>query len=121
KENGGALVDFGKETFGFIKLHGVAGQGMVNLYYGESREEALSLEFCETLDRIEITEENAGDLTLDHSKAFRYVNIQTEGNVRYDSVSMLYEYLSLEYRGKFRCNDEQINTIWDVAAYTMHL
>src|SRR5690606_2016700 len=63
KENGGALVDFGKETFGFIKLHGVAGQGMLNLYYGESREEALSLEFCETLDRIEITDENAVALT----------------------------------------------------------
>ena len=34
---------------------------------------------------------------------------------------MLYEYLPLEYKGSFRCNDEQINKIWDVAAYTLHL
>lgn len=121
KKAGGALVDFGKETFGYIKLHGVSGNGKINLYYGESMEEALSPENCETLDRIEITSGKNGDLTIDHSQAFRYVNIQPEGNVNYDSVSMFYEYLPLEYRGKFRCNDEQINKIWDVAAYTMHL
>jgi len=34
---------------------------------------------------------------------------------------MLYEYLPLEYKGGFRCNDEQINNIWDVSAYTLHL
>ncbi|RYZ28229.1 MAG: alpha-rhamnosidase, partial [Chitinophagaceae bacterium] len=33
------LVDFGKETFGFIRLHGLKGSGKLNLYYGESKEE----------------------------------------------------------------------------------
>jgi hypothetical protein len=35
------LVDFGKETFGFIKLHGLKGKGNLTIYYGESKEEAL--------------------------------------------------------------------------------
>ena len=26
-----------------------------------------------------------------------------------------------EYRGTFRCNDEELNRIWEVGAYTMHL
>ena len=32
------LVDFGKETLGFIKLHGVKGKGKLSVYYGESKE-----------------------------------------------------------------------------------
>ena len=34
---------------------------------------------------------------------------------------MQYEYLPEEYRGNFRCNDEELNRIWEVGAYTMHL
>lgn len=34
---------------------------------------------------------------------------------------MQYEYLPEEYRGTFRCNDEELNRIWEVGAYTMHL
>ena len=46
------LVDFGKETFGFVKLHGIKGSGKINLYYGESKEEALSVDDAMTLDRL---------------------------------------------------------------------
>lgn len=116
-----ALVDFSRNTFGFVKFHGLAGKGKASLFYGESREEALSSEFCETLDVVEVNQSKPQDYTLNASKAFRYVHIQTEGDVRYDSVSMLYEYLPLEYRGSFRCNDDLLNRIWEVAAYTMHL
>src|SRR5205814_1604394 len=48
------LLDFGKETFGFIKLHGLEGKGNVGIYYGESQEEAQAIESCETLDRLQI-------------------------------------------------------------------
>lgn len=34
---------------------------------------------------------------------------------------MLYEYAPVEYRGSFKCSDPEINKIWDVGAYTMHL
>ena len=58
---------------------------------------------------------------LEGSRAFRFVNIERDPGVSYDSISMLYEYMPVEYRGKFRCSDEEINRIWDVGAYTMHL
>ena len=34
---------------------------------------------------------------------------------------MHYEYLPVTYRGTFKCNDEELNKIWEVGAYTMHL
>jgi alpha-L-rhamnosidase len=121
KNGKGLLVDFGKETFGFIKLHGLRGKGNVSLYYGESKEEALATNTCETLDVLQIDQQRSKDSVLTDSKAFRYVNIQPGEGVQIDSASMLYEYLPLENRGAFRCSDEQINKIWDVAAYTLHL
>jgi hypothetical protein len=121
-KNGNTLmVDFGKETFGFIKLHGLQGKGKLSLYYGESKEEAWSMASCETLDRLELNSNTKIDSIMPLSKAFRYVHVESEGGVSLDSVSMLYEYLPVENRGAFHCSDEQINNIWDVASYTLHL
>ncbi len=121
KINGGALVDFGKETFGYIRIHGLKGQGKVALYYGESREEALDSAKCETLDYLYFDGKQSETYTHDKSKAYRYVQVQADATVSYDSISMLYEYLPLEYRGEFKSSDKLLNKIWDVSAYTMHL
>jgi hypothetical protein len=121
KNNNGILYDFGKETFGFVKFNGLKGKGTLNIYYGESPEEALSVDHCETLDRLPIDYSTVNDYTTPMSKAFRYIYVEKENSLSYDSLSMLYEYLPLDYKGSFRCNDEQINKIWDVAAYTLHL
>lgn len=115
------LVDFGKETFGYIQLNGASGKGPVTIYYGESKEEALSPEGCETLDNLSIHHEGKKPVVTSLSKAFRYVNIQYDPAVQIDSVSMWYEYLPVQERGAFRCSDEQLNKIYDVAKYTLHL
>ena len=115
------LVDFGRETFGYIRLHGLKGHGRVSIYYGESKEEALSIDSCETLDRLDVAAPVALDSVLTGSKAFRYVNIQWDQGVQMDSASMLYEYLPEANRGSFRCSDEEVNKIWQVAAYTLQL
>lgn len=115
------LVDFGKETFGFITLHGLKGKGKLSLYYGESKEEALSTEHCETLDRLEVNNSSKADNMLKDSKAFRYVNVQYDAGISLDSVSMLYEYAGLKERGSFSCNDEEVNRIYDISRYTFEL
>lgn len=115
------LVDFGKETFGFVQLNGVIGKGPVTIYYGESKEEALSPEGCETLDKLEINHTCKQPFVTVLSKAFRFVNIQYDPAVNIDSVSMWYEFLPVEEKGGFRCSDEQLNKIYDVAKYTLHL
>ncbi|WP_220699419.1 alpha-L-rhamnosidase-related protein [Pelobium manganitolerans] len=121
KVGAGELVDFGKETFGYVKIHGLKGKGKLALYYGESREEALDTAKCETLDHLSFDGTQPELYTNAGSKAFRYVNVQTDPSVKYDSISMLYEYLPLEYRGAFKSSDPLLNQIWDVSAYTMHL
>jgi len=115
------LADFGKETFGFLRLHGLGGSGKISLYYGESKEEALSTEHCETLDRLTININDKKDSTLSLSKAFRYVNLQYDGGISIDSISMLHEYADLPDKGSFNCSDTLINKIYETAKYTLHL
>ena len=129
----GILYDFGKETFGFVTFNGIKGNGVVSVYYGESKEEAMDMDYCETLDRFHIadghitdmslnsTQTISGEYSFENSKAFRYVYVVPENDVNIAEVAMQYEYLPVEYRGSFRCNDEEINRIWDIGAYTMHL
>ena len=114
----GTLYDFGQETFGYLIIKNL--KGVVNVYYGESREEALDKEHCETLDRLENTA--AWDCIAD-SKAFRFVYIERVGDATYDGVAMDYEYApqDLSHSGSFRCSDDELNRIWEVAAYTMDL
>ena len=120
-EQQGLLVDFGKESFGYIDLHGLKGHGQLALYYGESREEALSTDSCEVLDRLDIDQQQAIDTILQGSRAFRFVNIRYTGDIGIDSVSMRFEYSPVTQKGSFRCSDPLVNNIWDVAAYTFHL
>ncbi len=115
------LVDFGKETFGFVKLHGIKGIGKISLYYGESKEEALSVDDAMTLDRLTFTKNVQTDSVMILSKALRYVNIICEETISIDSASMLYEYADVKQRGTFTCSDEQINKIYEVSKYTLEL
>jgi hypothetical protein len=115
------LVDFGKETFGFVKLHGIKGKGKIALYYGESREEALSVDDAMTLDRLSFTNDVNTDSVMVLSKAFRYVNIVCDEGITVDSASMLYEYANVKQRGNFVCSDSEINRIYEVAKYTLEL
>ncbi len=126
------VYDFGKETFGYINLHGIKGEGSINLYYGESREEAIDKNHSETLDKLEVKQgkitnlangkkENLDNVyTLENSKAFRFVKVETIGCTM-KKVSMEYEYLPQVIKGEFHSSDEEINKIWDVSAYTMLL
>lgn len=136
QKDGGVLYDFGKETFGYLTLHHLSGHGKVDIYYGESQEEALDKAHCETLDKLAVNARQVTDLAtsstkplpgeeqayvLENSKAFRYVYVVHSSGVQLSHVAMQYEYLPEEYRGTFRCNDDELNRIWEVAAYTMHL
>ena len=123
-ENG--LYDFGRETFGYLKIKGL--KGTVRIYYGESREEALDKDHCETLD---ILSSHLSPLTSDlspltshlSSKAFRYVYIEKVDDSSYDEVLMDYEYapFDTEKSGSFCSSDNLLNKIWEVSAYTMDL
>ena len=121
----GMLYDFGCETFGYLKLTNL--RGTVHIYYGESREEALDKEHCETLDLLSCpacqNSASTSGTAATSSKAFRYVYIEKEADADYADVTMDYEYAPLDASksGTFRCSDDEVNRIWQVAAYTMDL
>ena len=115
----GALYDFGQETFGYLKFKGL--RGALHIYYGESREEALDKEHCETLD--DLIGSDAPVTSVSDSKAFRYVYVECEAGSSYEELLMDYEYAPFDSSksGSFRCSDEELNKIWEVGAYTMDL
>lgn len=130
----GMLYDFGKETFGYVRFQNLTGNGNINIYYGESREEALDKDYCETLDKLSlnngsVTDKSVnesykvinGTFTLKDSKAFRYVYLVTGPKVKYGNINMDYEYLPESRCGTFSCSDKQVNQIWDVSKYTLQL
>ena len=113
------LYDFGRETFGYLKVKNL--QGTLRIYYGESREEALDKDHCETLDVLSFPVGRGSASTA--SKAFRYVYAEPDAGTTYDDLLMDEEYAphDLARSGSFRCSDDLLNRIWDVAAYTMDL
>ncbi len=122
---GGRLYDFGREVFGSLKIIGLEG-GTADIYYGESREEALDTEHCETLDSVSPYDTRyrlePGTYRLD-SKAFRYVFIRTCFETWYDDVTVDAEMAPFDaaHSGSFRCSDEELNRIWEVSARTLEL
>lgn len=112
------FYDFGRETFGYVQLGGIEGNGTIRICYGESREEALDSDFCEVFDIL--TTDGRTDIRLDGSRAMRYLAVECDG-CTYQDLSFLYEYLPIEPKSRFHCSDETVNRIYDVAMYTFHL
>ena len=128
----GNLYDFGRETFGYATLCGIKGSGTIDIYYGESAEEAADKDFCETLDKLVVDNGKITDLAtgkteplndtyvMHNSKAFRFICIETSG-CTVDDICMDYEFMPETEKGTFRCSDEELNRIWEIGAYTMQL
>lgn len=112
--DGGMLYDFGKETFAKVTVSEAEPEIELGVYYGESLEEAVDTDHTYTLERIS----GKSDYSL-VCRAFRYIFI--EGGTPSLKVSADYEYLPLERRGDFRCDNSLFNKIWDTCAYTFHL
>lgn len=108
----GLLFDFGKEMFAKTRFTNLQ-KTDVRIQFGESKEEALD-------DRWSVIhfDEKPVDGTIEYIPyAFRYIYI----NDKNAKLEAGYEYLPLEYRGEFRCDEELVNKVWDIAAYTFHL
>jgi len=114
RAEGGMLYDFGRELFGLINIGGVQPTAVLGVYYGESREEALDkdysylYEICSGEESYRLTQ-----------RAFRFIYIE---NADEDTaVSADYEYLPLEKKGSFTCDNPLFNEVYDVCIHTFHL
>ncbi|MCI8331517.1 MAG: alpha-rhamnosidase [Clostridiales bacterium] len=113
KMAGGVLYDFGKELFGFLHVDSVGQEDNIHVSYGESREEALDVDY--TIIREDITGKTSYKL---RQRAFRYIFLTGADT---PSLWAELEYQKLENMASFRCDNEDINKIWDMCAYTLQL
>lgn len=114
--NDGVLFDFGREIMGKLVFSDIKSEGKkVPVFYGESREEALDTAYTEVTDVAVLS----GKETLLRSRACRYVFLEDSCNDF--SVAYDFEYLPIAPEGKFKCDDELVNKIWNISAYTLEL
>ncbi len=102
KKNNGMLYDFGKETFGYPKFYGLKGNGTLNIYYGESPEEALSTDHCETLDRLPTENDSTKDLTVSGFKSLskpvcKNTSIKVIGYLEYEITILKDQEIVVKY------------------------
>lgn len=109
----GVLCDFGKELFGYLYIDGAAPEQQLHISYGESREEALDTEF--SVVQEDICGKSSYKL---RQRAFRYIYIigASELEIRGEL-----EYKPLVNKAEFRCDNDSVNKIWDMCAYTLQL
>lgn len=114
--NGGVLYDFGRELFARLYISNAVETEGFTVYFGESDAEALSAD-----ENTYLYESVCGKQSYVLSaRAFRYVFIPLRIAASF-KVYAEYEYLPLEYKGSFECDDGLLNSVWDVSAYTFHL
>lgn len=111
----GILYDFGKEYFGNIIIKNVSSNNSLTVYYGESKEEALDTEYTIIYETVSGKEQYRLK-----SRAFRYIYIISDKKEDL-SVSAEYEYLPLNNRAEFICENNKIKQIFDICAHTFHL
>ncbi len=111
----GRLYDFGREMFGILHIENAQPTESIRVTYGESREEALDYEYAVIRETLSSSESYALA-----PRAFRYICIDSRNADRL-KIYAEYEYLPLEDRGSFKCDNARVNKIWEVCAYTLHL
>ena len=121
RDGNNLLLDFGKETFGYLQLLECSNSGEVTIYYGESKEEALDANNCEVLEILTIPEDSLQQFTIPVTRGFRYAYIIPEEGMQVGKTRLLYEYLPLDYIGNFKSSNDELNKIYEISAYTLHL
>lgn len=120
-------ADFGEETYGFLRLRDVKGKGAVKIIYAESEAEMKALDLTnnepDALDGWEMVElSEMKEYVHGFSRGFRYISVfRASGDVAIGGIEMDRQTKGMPVRGSFRCNDEEVNRIWDVSVHTLDL
>ena len=132
-QNAFVVLDFGKEIHGGIRLLNFVSKitacPKVRLTFGESLCEAMSQigqkGACNdhAVRDFEIPVPSYSDQEWGQT-GFRFVKIELtepKAKIAIKAAPAVFIYRELEYKGSFCCDDEDINRIFDTAAYTCHL
>jgi hypothetical protein len=131
----GFLLDFGRELHGYVELitpmtPEQAKLRQVRVRFGESVSEAMAeLGGQQNAQNDHAIRDQVVTLPWLGKKmvgpsGFRFVRIDAADSslpVELSQVRAVLQIRDLPYVGSFRCDDERLNRIWQVGAYTVHL
>ncbi len=124
----GLLLDFGREIHGGIMItNGLTPSHEpvpIRVRFGESVVEAMEEPNQDhAIHNQEILVPWYGSAEFGNT-GFRYVRIdmvKPGTHIEIKALNAVFLFRDLPYVGSFRCNDERLNKIWEVGAYTVHL
>ena len=133
KSGGGICLDYGKEIHGGIKI--ISGNNSnqldkIRIRFGESISEVMNEPNNQHAVHDTVIDIPWHGIVEFGNTGFRYVRIDVpeqdtaspeKSIVEIKEVRAVAVYRDLEYKGSFECNDEKLNEIWEVGAYTVHL
>jgi hypothetical protein len=115
------LLDFGEELTGRLEVESDTDMPVtVSIQYGESESEALKSPYL-GMNVLTVPPHGTG---YGPKTAFRYVKVRflTGGQeLRFKSIHVDDIFYPVKYLGSFESSDPQLNKIWEVGAYTVHL
>jgi alpha-L-rhamnosidase len=121
------MLDFGKEFVGDVSLNvSCPGSAELDVVYGEYEDEARLVHPSPLTwyrDPRDLFKLEAGEHTLRSPgrRAFRYIRLSATSGLTVRSVHLDAEGYPVQERGKFECNDELINRIWEISCHTTRL
>lgn len=132
KSGGHLILDYGKELHGGIRIITESGadgnEPSIRIRFGESVGEC-----CAELGESGACNDHSprdfkvciprlSDLDFGET-GFRFVRIDNISGTDYKftATAAVYIHIDEKFKGKFRCNDEELNLIYDTAAYTLFL
>ncbi len=127
------LLDYGMELHGGVRIlvwESTLKGAKLRIRFGESVSEAMSELGGDTnatndhARRDMVVEVGMMSMNPIGESGFRFVRIDLEepdAMISLKSICAVLIYKDVPYRGSFLCNDELINRIWEVGAYTVHL
>ena len=134
KPGAGILLDFGVEVQGYVRiitseLSKLANPSRVRVRLGESAMEAMAeLKYKNAGNdhaiRDKVIELSSTGTNTFGASGFRFVridNVNSDSSVRLSNVRAVLGMQDIKALGSFCCNDERLNRIWEVGAYTVHL
>lgn len=129
KKNGYIVLDYGKEINGgvLITTQNVSPDAKYRIVFGESVMEATSTLGEKSADNHHSVRDMIVPAVFMSTQrfgqtGFRFVKIEAvNGDITLRSAKAVSDTKELDYIGSFECNDELLNEIWRVGAYTVHL
>ncbi len=122
------VLDYGIELHGGVRLVSGANNHAVTpveISFGESVSEALGRPVNDHAVHIGMVDLPPMGMAEIGNTAFRFLRVSVPADaphaVELMGAPAVALYLDLPYVGSFRCNDDRLNRIWEVGAYTVHL